>query len=156
MNRHHTTCALVGMAFGFLFCAAGFNRYDVIHGMLLLQNFNPFLVMGSAVATAMPLLWVLERRKWHTPLGGNLELKRWPTERKHILGGIVFGTGWAITGACPGSISGMLGAGSILGFVTLGGFLGGMYLRDTVVERIRASQTGPQLESPAEPAPATA
>ncbi len=156
MNRLHTTCALVGVAFGFLFCAAGFNRYDVIHGMLLLQNFYPFLVMGSAVVTAMPLLWVLERRKWYTPLGGNLELKRWPIERKHILGSIVFGTGWAITGACPGSISGMLGAGNILGFVTLGGFLGGMYLRDTVVERVRAPQAVAQLESPAEPAPATA
>jgi uncharacterized membrane protein YedE/YeeE len=156
MNRLHAVCALVGASFGFLFCAAGFNRYDVIHGMLLLQNFNPFLVMGSAVLTAMPLLWLLERRKWHTPLGGNLELKRWPIERKHVLGGIVFGTGWAITGACPGTISGMLGAGSILGFVTLGGFLGGMYLRDAVVERTVAPNVEPEPGTAPEPAPVTA
>lgn len=135
MNRLNAFCAFVGTSFVFLFCAAGFNRYDVIHRMLLLQDFNPYLVMGSAVATAMPLLWLLERRRWRTPLGGSLELKRWPVERKHLLGGVVFGAGWAITGACPGTISGMIGAGSVLGFVTLGGFLGGMLLRDMVVER---------------------
>lgn len=151
MNRFNATCAAIGGTFGFLFCAAGFNRYDVIHGMLLLQNFNPFLVMGSAVLTAMPLLWLLERRNWRTPLGGALELKRWPVERKHMLGGMVFGTGWAVTGACPGTISGMLGAGSILGVVTLGGFLGGIFLRDLVVERAATTGTATTPEPVAEP-----
>lgn len=157
MNRLNAFCALVGAGFGFLFCAAGFNRYDVIHDMLLLQNFSPFLVMGSAVLTATPLLWLLERRRCRTPLGGHLELNRWPVERKHVLGGAIFGAGWAITGACPGTISGMLGAGSIMGFVTLGGFLGGMYLRDTVAERAARPQTNPIPEpAAAEPAGRTA
>jgi uncharacterized membrane protein YedE/YeeE len=142
----------VGATFGFLFCAAGFNQYDVIHRMLLLQNFSPYLVMGSAVLTAMPLLWLLERRKWRTPFAGELQLKRWPVERKHLLGGSVFGVGWAVTGACPGTISGMLGAGSLLGFVTLAGFFGGMFLRDTVAERAAATQSELALE----PAPALA
>jgi uncharacterized membrane protein YedE/YeeE len=151
VSRLNVFSAAIGGSFGFLFCAAGFNRYDVIHGMLLLQNFNPFLVMGSAVVTAMPLLWLLERRNWRTPLAGNLELSRWPVERKHILGGIVFGTGWAVTGACPGTISGMLGAGSILGVVTLGGFLGGMFLRDAVAERGAAVTKTPVPDAVTEP-----
>ena len=152
MSRQRVVCVSVGATFGFLFCAAGFNRYDVIHRMLLLQNFNPYLVMGSAVLTAMPLLWVLERRKWRTPLAGDLQLRRFPIERNHILGGSVFGVGWAVTGACPGTISGMLGAGSLLGFVTLAGFFGGMFLRDTVVERAGAAPS----ESAPEAAPALA
>lgn len=138
-----------GGVFGFLFSAAGFNRYDVIHGMLLLQNAQPFLVMGSAVLTAMPLLWLLERRGWRTPLGEPMTLRRWPVERRHLLGGTVFGLGWAITGACPGTISGMLSAGSALGVVTLLGFIGGMALRDVVAERA----AGPNADSisPREP-----
>ncbi|HZU13369.1 MAG TPA: DUF6691 family protein [Chloroflexota bacterium] len=146
MNRLNVACALIGTSFGFCFCAAGFNRYDVIHRMLLLQNLTPFLVMGSAVLTAMPLLWLLERRRWRTPLGGDLQLRRWPVERKHVLGGAVFGCGWAITGACPGTISGMLGAGSLFGIVTLAGFLGGMLLRDTVAERAVREETAPVAE----------
>jgi hypothetical protein len=151
VSRHNVVCALVGAAFGFLFCTCGFNSYDVIHRMLLLQYFYPFLVLGSAVITAMPLLWWLERRRWRTPLGGELALKRWPVERKHVLGSMVFGAGWAVTGACPGTISGMLGEGSILGFVTLGGFLGGMWLRDMVVERGITPMVPPVMEGVAEP-----
>jgi uncharacterized protein len=92
--------------------------------------------MGSAVATAMPLLRVLERRGWRTPLGGALALCRWPLERKHLYGGPVFGTGWAVTGACPGTISAILAAGSLLG----------IYLRDTIAERQPAIRDEPAAE----------
>jgi hypothetical protein len=136
-----------GAAFGFLFSAAGFNQYDVIHRMLLLQSAYPFLVMASSILTAMPLLWLLERRGWQTPLGGRLALVRWPLERKHVLGGLVFGTGWAITGACPGTVSGMIGAGSLMGIVILAGVFAGMYLRDQVVERRTPPAGGPIKET---------
>lgn len=119
MNRLNLVCPLFGLAFGFLFAAAGLNQYDVIHSMLLLENFEPFLIIGSAMGTALPVLWILEKRGWHTPLGGPLALTRWRFERKHIGGGIVFGTGWAVTGACPGTI----GTGSLLGFVLMAGAL---------------------------------
>lgn len=126
--------AFIGGVFGFLFCAAALNQYDVIHRMLLLQDLDPFLVMGSSMLTALPLLWLLERRRWVTPLGGVLNLRRWRPESKHVWGGVVFGTGWALTGACPGTISGMISAGNLLGFIPLLGFLTGMLLRDMVVE----------------------
>lgn len=77
MTRLSAVCGLFGAAFGFLFAAAGFNQYDVIHRMLLLKDITPFLVMGSAMGTALPILWLLERRRWRTPLGGNLTLRRW-------------------------------------------------------------------------------
>ena len=135
MNRLYAACLLFGAAFGFLFSAAGFNQYDVIHDMLLLRRPDPFFVMGSAMAVALPLLWVLERRRWRTPLGGPLQLRRWAVEPKQVLGGVVFGVGWAVTGACPGTISGMLATGSLLGVVPLAGLLTGIVLRDLIAER---------------------
>ena len=54
---------LFGIAFGFLIAAAGFGDADFIHRMLLLQNWYPYLVFGSAVVTAMPLLWLLQRAR---------------------------------------------------------------------------------------------
>lgn len=126
---------LFGLAFGFLFAAAGLNQYDVIHRMLLLENFDPFLIMGSAVGTALPILWLLERRGWRSPLGGPLELRRWAIERRHLYGGVVFGTGWAVTGACPGTLSTTLGAGSLLGLPMVAGVLLGIALRDLIAER---------------------
>lgn len=149
MNRPNLVCLAIGGCFGFLFCAAGFNQYNVIHDMLLLRNWSPYLVMGSAVVTAMTLLWILERVHWRTPAGEELALKRWPVERKHVYGGIVFGIGWSITAACPGSISGMVGAGSFLSVITLAGFMSGMYLRDVVAERETAPAPAPPIEAPA-------
>lgn len=147
MTRLSAVCGLFGVGFGFLFAAAGLNQYDVIHEMLLLENFAPFLIMGSAMGTALPILWLLERRRWRTPLGGALSLRRWSVEPKHIWGGIVFGTGWAITGACPGTASTALGAGSLLGIVLIGGIIAGIAARDAIVER----QLVPTAESLPEP-----
>ncbi len=132
-DRLALTCALFGIAFGAVFAAAGFNQYDVIHRMLLLQDIAPFLVMGSAIATALPILWTLERRRWRAPLGGPLVLRRWDYEAKHVRGGIVFGAGWAITGACPGTAATNLGSGSLLGIVLVAGIVTGIALRDLAV-----------------------
>jgi uncharacterized protein len=135
VNRHAGVYLMFGAAFGFVFAASGFNQYDVIHRMLLLQDMTPFLVMGSAVGTALPILWILERRRWRTPLGGPMQLRRWRLERKHVLGGMVFGVGWAITGACPGTAATTVGGGSAMGLVLVGGIIGGIALRDVVVAR---------------------
>lgn len=135
MSRHAGLYILFGVAFGFVFAAAGFNQYDVIHRMLLLQDITPFLVMGSAVGSAMAILWLLERHRWHTPLGGPMQLRRWRPESKHVLGGTVFGVGWAITGACPGTAATTVGGGSAMGLVLVGGIIAGIALRDVVVAR---------------------
>ena len=146
MTRLCGICLLFGLAFGFVFAAAGFNQYDVIHKMLLLRDIEPFLTMGSAVGTAMMTLWFFERRGWQTPLGGRLSLRRSPIERKHVLGGAVFGAGWAITGACPGTASTTLGGGSLMGIVLVIGMVAGIAARDIVVYRQEARQ---------QPSPAT-
>ncbi|HEV2072075.1 MAG TPA: DUF6691 family protein, partial [Thermomicrobiales bacterium] len=59
--------------------------------------------------------------------------------RKHVLGGMVFGTGWAITGACPGTASTMIGGGSVLGIVLAVGVVAGITLRDMIVSTPQAA-----------------
>jgi uncharacterized membrane protein YedE/YeeE len=56
-------------------------------------------------------------------------------ERRHIAGSIVFGTGWAITGACPGPALAMLASGHVLGGVVVAGLFVGLLLRDQVARR---------------------
>jgi uncharacterized membrane protein YedE/YeeE len=123
---------LIGVAFGFLLAAARLNEYNTIHRMLLLRDPQPFLIMGSAVAVAAPLLWLLRRRRWRTPLGGALTVSRSRVERKHILGAMVFGTGWAVAGTCPGPAIAMAAGGGLLGLVVMGGLFTGLSLRDKV------------------------
>jgi hypothetical protein len=149
VKQIYLVALLFGAIFGFAFSSAGFNQYDLIHRMLLLQYWAPWFVFASAMATAVPLLWLLERRRWHTPLGGPLKLTRWSIDRDRVFGGIVFGIGWAITGACPGTTSTMVAAGSLLGIVTLAGVFAGIYLRDTVAERAVTTATVEPAREPA-------
>jgi uncharacterized membrane protein YedE/YeeE len=73
-------------------------------------------------------------------------------ERSHIWGGIVFGTGWAITGACPGTASTTLGAGSVMGIVLVAGMIAGIALRDLVVHlATRPRPTTTPSDAPAHP-----
>lgn len=139
MNR---VSFLIGLAFGFLLAATRVNDYNVIHRMLLLQELDVFLLMGSAVAVAAPLLWLLERQRWRTLLGGPLKLHRSPVERRHILGALVFGTGWALAGTCPGPAAAMAAAGNVLGLFVMTGLVTGQLLRDRVAMRRVAQPAG--------------
>jgi hypothetical protein len=121
---------LFGIAFGFLIAAAGFGDADFIHRMLLLQNWYPYLVFGSAVLTAMPLLWLLERARWVTALGGPLKLVRAPARRRQLYGGVCFGVGWAFSCTCPVPALAMVFSGGLLGIPVVAGLFGGILLGD--------------------------
>ncbi len=131
---------LFGIAFGFLIAAAGFGDADFIHRMLLLQNGYPYLVFGSAVATAMPLLWLLQRALWVTPLGGPLKLVQASVRRRQVYGGLCFGLGWAFSSTCPVPALAMVFSGGVLGIPVVAGLFSGIMLGD------RRAQTRPHAD----------
>jgi uncharacterized membrane protein YedE/YeeE len=140
---------LFGIIFGFTLTGARLTDYDVIHRMLKFQDFEPFLIMGSAVGVAAPMLWLMERHGMVTPLGGRLAFSRSAISRHHITGSILFGTGWAIAGTCPAPALAMIGSGRVLGLVTVAGIFGGVLLRDVVVAREAARVAAPPVIEPA-------
>ena len=120
----------VGLVFGLALAGARLHEYNVIHRMLLLQEPDVFLLMASAVAVAAPLLLLLQRRGWHTPFAGPLRIERPRPTRNNVLGSVVFGTGWAIAGTCPGPAIAMVATGSLPGlFVMAGIFVGTLLYR---------------------------
>jgi uncharacterized membrane protein YedE/YeeE len=122
----------MGAAFGFLVAAARLSDYQVIHDMLLLREPDVFLLMGSAVAVAAPILLILERRRVKTLFGGQLLVQRQPITRRAVAGAAVFGTGWAVAGTCPVPALAMTVSGSGLGLVVAAGLFGGIALRDSI------------------------
>ena len=127
---------LVGIGFGFLIVATRLSDYTAIHNMLLLREPDIYLLMASSFAVAMPLLWILRRRSWKTPMAGELSLNRVPNERKHVYGGAIFGAGWATAGTCPGPAIGMVASGGLLGLVVMAGLGSGIILRNLVAGNI--------------------
>jgi uncharacterized membrane protein YedE/YeeE len=125
---------LIGLLFGTLFGAvlasSNLHEYDTIHAMLRLDEFDVFWFMASAIAVSAPLLWLLERRRFDTPLGGRLTLSRSRPERHHLQGGALFGIGWAIAGTCPAPALVMVSSGAVMGLVSIAGIFLGLHLRE--------------------------
>ncbi len=119
-----------GIGFGFVLAAANLHEYQVIHDMLSLRELDVFWLMGAAIATSLPILWVVERKKLKTLIGGQLSLSRSRISRNNIVGGAIFGIGWALSGTCPAPALIMLASGAGLAAVTITGLFLGLGLRD--------------------------
>jgi len=94
-----------GILFGFLLQKGGATKYDVIVGQLLLTDFTVVKIMLSAVLTGMIGIYAMKGMGW-------VELYPKPgSAGKNIIGGLIFGSGFALLGYCPGTIAGAVGNG---------------------------------------------
>lgn len=124
---------LTGIAFGGILAGFQLHEYDTIHSMLRLDEPDVFLFMASAIAVSAPLLWLLERRRFTTALGGELKLSRSRPQPHHVKGGALFGVGWAIAGTCPAPALVMVSSGAMLGLVAIPGIFLGLQIRERQV-----------------------
>ena len=124
----------LGTAFGFVLYRSGASDYDTVQRMFLLQDFQLWGVIATAVAITAPGLRLL-RRHARTATGAALEITPKPRNPGNWVGGAIFGVGWSITGMCPGPIFVNLGAGKVHALAALAGallgaaLLAGLYAR---------------------------
>ena len=125
----------LGTAFGFVLYRCGATDYDTVQRMFLLQDFQLWGVIGTAVAITAPGLRLLRR---HGRSAGGAALKITPKPRNpgNWVGGAIFGVGWSITGMCPGPIFVNLGAGRIHALAALAGALLGAALLAQLYPRL--------------------
>jgi uncharacterized protein len=127
---------IVGLGLGFVFDWAHLTDPETFHLMLTLQAAYVYLLMGSAVAVAAAGALVLRRRGWRAPLTGELVGRsEAPIRREHIVGGAIFGLGWAISSSCPGPLVAQVGAGRLPALATLAGVGCGIALRLALTRR---------------------
>lgn len=134
-TAHKIVGLLFGAGFGFVLAAANLHEYSTIHSMLSLEEFDVFLLMGAAIGVSLPLLALLERNKAKTVLAGTLSLSRSPVKRQNVVGGALFGVGWALSGTCPAPALVMLASGAGLAVITIAGLFIGLGLRDAQTSR---------------------
>jgi hypothetical protein len=119
---------LIGVSFGYALLRMGFSSWDEVHAMFTFTSFR--LTLGFALAVALLSVgWVIVAR-----LRSGVALER----RIHpgtIPGGIVFGIGWALSGACPSIAMVQLGEGQFGAIYTLAGVFVGNYVYARVHER---------------------
>jgi len=98
---------IFGIVFGFLLQKGGVTEYGVILGQLLLTDFTVVKIMLSAIIVGMTGVFLM---KWagiarlHTRAG---------SVGATVVGGLIFGAGFAVLGYCPGTAAGAFGSGAI-------------------------------------------
>ncbi|MFC1713351.1 YeeE/YedE thiosulfate transporter family protein [Candidatus Poribacteria bacterium] len=114
---------IIGILFGFLLQKGGATKYHIILGQLLLTDFTVVKIMLSAIITGMLGIHLLRSL-------GLVQLHPKPGSfGASVIGGLIFGVGFAVLGYCPGTIAGAVGQGSIDSLVGgVGGILFGSWI----------------------------
>lgn len=103
---------IIGFLFGIIIIKAEVGSWFRIQEMFHFQSFHMYGIIGSAVVTGIISVFLIRKFKIKSIQGEEINLQRKPTQYKaHLFGGIVFGLGWALTGACPGPMYVLVGAG---------------------------------------------
>ena len=127
---------VLGAAFGFVLSRSGAADYDFIQAMFLFESVRLYGIIGTAVALTAPGLWLI-KRYGRTALGRRVEIERKPLNPGTVVGGLLFGVGWSMTGMCPGPIFVNVGEGKIYALAALAGALIGAGVFGALYERLR-------------------
>jgi len=116
---HGIKYLLVGALLGIIFVKAEIISWFRIQEMFRLQSFHMYGVIGSAVMIAALSVFLIKKFNIKTIYGEKIEFVPKPFQKGQIFGGLLFGLGWAITGACPGPLFTQIGTGASVILVTL-------------------------------------
>ncbi|WP_374173669.1 DUF6691 family protein [Flavobacterium tructae] len=110
---------IVGIFFGILFVKTEIISWFRIQEMFHLESFHMYGVIGSAVAVGVISVFLIKKFNIKTLQGEKIEIQPKTFSKGQIYGGLLFGFGWAITGACPGPLFAQIGTGATVIIVTL-------------------------------------
>lgn len=131
---HNLKYLIVGILFGIVFVKAEIVSWFRIQEMFRLQSFHMYGIIGSAVITGMISVWLIKKFNIKTIYGEPIKIPSKTFNKGQIYGGLIFGFGWAVTGACPGPLFAQIGTGATVIAVTLLSAIAGTwvygYLRD--------------------------
>ena len=111
--------AIIGILFGIVFVKAEIVSWFRIQEMFRLESFHMYGVIGSAVVVGMISVAIIKKFKLKTFSGEPISFSPKKFNKGQIFGGLMFGLGWAITGACPGPLFAQIGTGATVISITL-------------------------------------
>ena len=133
---HNLKYLVAGILFGIILVKAEVISWFRIQEMFRLQSFHMYGVIGSAVVVGIICVWLIKKFNIKTIYGEPILIHNRQFNKGQIFGGILFGFGWAITGACPGPLFAQIGAGVTVVVVTLISAIGGTWVYGRFREKL--------------------
>lgn len=119
---------LIGIFFGIVMFKSEAASWFRIYEMFQFRSFHMFGIIGSALTSGIVLVQVIKYKRLNHIGGSRIEFI--PKEKgfyRYMLGGLLFGLGWALAGACPGPMFTLLGAGFLPIIVVIAGAVAGTW-----------------------------
>jgi len=109
---------IVGVVFGFALTKGEAISWYRMQEMFYFQGFHMYGIFMTAVPVGALGIWFIRKFGIKTMEGETVEEITKPYHHGVIFGGLIFGFGWALTGACPGPLYAQIGAGYLVTIIT--------------------------------------
>lgn len=120
--------AFAGILFGIILVKSEVISWFRIQEMFRLQSFHMYGVIGSAIAVGIISIFIIKKFNIKTIDGEPIRIDPKKFNKGQIYGGLLFGFGWALTGACPGPLFAQIGTGATVIIVTLFSAIAGTWV----------------------------
>ena len=119
---------ILGIIFGMILLSSEVVSWFRIQEMFRFQSFHMYGIIGSAVVVGAISVFLIKMFKIKSIDGSEINLDPKPNKKSNLIGGILFGLGWALTGACPGPLYVLVGGGYTVVLATLASAIAGAYM----------------------------
>ncbi|QEH41458.1 DUF6691 family protein [Chitinophaga sp. XS-30] len=117
----------VGVLFGIVFVKAEIISWFRIQEMFRMQSFHMYGVIGTAIAVGALSVFLIKKFRIKTIHGETIAFTPKKFNKGQIIGGLIFGLGWALTGACPGPLFAQIGTGATVVAVVVASAIAGTW-----------------------------
>jgi uncharacterized membrane protein YedE/YeeE len=125
-----------GMLFGIILVKSEVISWFRIQEMFRLQSFHMYGIIGSAIIVAMISIVIIKRLRLKTIDHQPIIIPDKQFHWGNVYGGLIFGLGWAITGACPGPLFAYIGSGFFVIIITFLSALAGTWVYGLIKEKL--------------------
>jgi len=133
---HNIKFLIAGILFGIVLVKAEIVSWFRIQEMFRLQSFHMYGVIGSAILVGIVSIWIIKKFNIKTIYGETISIAPKTFNKGQIYGGLLFGFGWAITGACPGPLFAQIGTGATVIIITLLSAIAGTWVYGFIREAL--------------------
>lgn len=133
----YITYLAIGIFFGIIMFKSEAASWFRIYEMFQFGSFHMYGIIGSALALGVIGVQIIKRKNIKSLMGTDMNLQ--PKEKgisRYLIGGIIFGLGWALSGACPGPMYVLAGAGYASMFIVIFGALLGTFIYGLVKKHL--------------------
>ena len=133
MNKQNIVVLIGGILFGFGLAYSGMAKQEIVLSFLQLKDLGLIFVMGGAALVTFFAINFVPRFLKAPFLGGKFKPRKAVMSKNVIIGAVIFGVGWGLSGQCPGSALASLGMGNLPILVGLAAIFIGACLFERIV-----------------------